>query len=80
MSGKTLEAKIQGEIRKRLKRTQGQRERAVLLRLAGHPDAEPAKPAAKLDEHGRTLEDHGRRIGTIEHEHTVQMAKGGCKL
>jgi hypothetical protein len=35
---------------------------------------------AKLDEHGRTLEDHGRRIGTIEHEHTVQMAKGGCKL
>lgn len=37
MSGTTLEARIQSEIRKRLKRTQGKRDRAALLMSAMTP-------------------------------------------
>jgi hypothetical protein len=58
MSGTTLKARIQNEIRKRLKRTDGKRDRAALLVKAGRaPEAAPVvkRPVAEFDFHGLKL-------------------------
>ena len=35
---------------------------------------------AKLDEHGRVIDDHGHRLTKLEIEHAAQMGRSGCQV